>query len=194
MTSPISAKNLKPFLGSIILLSGLFIHITAFAEAALIPLGSLWPGSPDGGGVALGLSDDGAIAVGWSTAKSIEDDVAFRWDETAGLETPAGINVSKAEVISGDGLTIFGVLDVTKFMWTESGGFKTTDLNSDTLVAASYDGSIQAGMTNGSLGEAFRRVGGETGTVSLIGSLTTNLNRLKSAGLAISNNGSVIVG
>ncbi len=75
MTSLNSVKKLRAVLVSIILFSGLFIHITAFAEAALIPLGSFWPGHPDGGGVALGLSDDGKIAIGRSVVQATEDDI-----------------------------------------------------------------------------------------------------------------------
>ncbi len=71
----------KAFLSIMMLLAGLFIHTTTFAEAAIIHLGSLWPGSSDGGGYALGLSDDGTVAIGRSTKQSTEDSVAFRWDE-----------------------------------------------------------------------------------------------------------------
>lgn len=194
--------KLRVFLSCTVLMVSFFIHISAFAAAALVPLGSFWPNSPDGGGVALGLSDDGTVAVGWSVKQTTTDDVAFRWDEITGIESleylpgqaPAH-NVSNAEVISGDGLTIFGRSssdsEGLKFIWTSGSGMQLLDIGDNTLKAASFDGSVQAGQTNGALGEAFRRSGG---VITQIGSLTTNPSRLKSSAAAISSDGSVVVG
>jgi len=178
------------------------IHISAFADAALVPLGSFWPGNPDGGGVAMGLSDDGTIATGRSVKQSTQDDVAFRWDKATLIEDlgylPGQIpahNISAGQVISGDGLTVFGWSESDseklRITWTMASGMQLLDIGDNILKAASYDGSIQAGQTNGSLGEAFRRSGG---VITQIGSLTTNLSRLKSSAAAVSSDGSVVVG
>ncbi len=194
--------KLRAALNITIFMVSFCIQVPAFADAALLPLGSFWPDSSDGGGVAMGLSDDGTIATGRSVKQSTQDDVAFRWDKATLIEdlgylpgqNPAH-NISAGQVISGDGLTIFGWSESDserlRITWTRASGMQLLDIGADIVKAASYDGSVQVGQTNGALGEAFRRSGG---VITQIGSLTTNQSRLKSSAAAVSNDGSVVVG
>jgi probable HAF family extracellular repeat protein len=173
---------------------------TAFAAASLTPLGFL-PGETASG--ANGVSADGSVVVGWSTADGYGRE-AFRWTSDGGIvglgHLPGGSIRSEAKGVSADGSVIVGWGSVSDslsreaFRWTAGGGMVALGF----LPGGSYseandvsaDGSVITGHSGGT-GEAFRWTS-DGGMVGLGGLASEDQGG--SAAVGVSANGSVIVG
>ena len=174
----------------------------ASAEPRFMGLGDL-PGGRFNSG-AWGVSADGSTVVGTSEGTSGLE--AFRWTAASGMEglgdVAGGSFYSQAWGVSADGSTVVGqgtsASGTEAFRWTAGTGIVGLgDLPGGTFysnaLGASADGSVVVGFSSStsSLGgaEAFRWTS-EGGMVDL-GNLP---GAYQSAGTAISNDGSVIVG
>ena len=149
--------------------------------------------------VAKGISGDGSIAVGTSWGTGIEDEV-FRWTAEGGITrlvglSAGGANRTNADGISADGLVVVGdgIYDGDPyrdcFRWTEG---EVIGLDAHTANATSSDGAVVVGGLDNhetALFEAYRWTR-ETGIV-LLG---TPLPNFHSRALAVSDDGSVVVG
>ncbi|MBN2268983.1 MAG: hypothetical protein JXN61_00115, partial [Sedimentisphaerales bacterium] len=149
--------------------------------------------------IAKGLSGDGAIAVGTSWGVDIDDEV-FRWTAQGGITRLVGLpaggaNRTNADGISADGLVVVGdgIYDGDPyrdcFRWTEA---EVLTFSAHTANATSSDGAVVVGTLDNhetALFEAYRWTA-QTGTV-LLGTCLPNFH---SRALAVSGDGSVIVG
>jgi probable HAF family extracellular repeat protein len=139
-----------------ILLVGLLsIFATSTFGATFTPLGYL-PGGTSS--YALGVSDVGSVAVGWS--QSTEGQQAFRWTPSGGIiglgDLPAGAFNSFATDVSADGSVVVGTGRAAPtqqaFRWTSTTGMVSlgsldgSDGNSSG-EAVSPDGNIIVGTS-----------------------------------------------
>jgi len=148
--------------------------------------------------IAKGISGDGSIAVGTSWGASIEDEM-FRWTAEGGIVRLGGLAGgairTDADAISADGLTIVGyrIYDEEPYhdCYRWSGG-AASGFDAHTANATSSDGSVVVGGAENEergLMEAYRWTA-EEGIVFL-GTCVANF---QSRALAVSGDGSVIVG
>ncbi len=154
-----------------------------------------------GGSSAHGVSDDGAVVAGYSSAGFSSDlpSQAIRW--TGGVMTGLGSlreeYPSYAWAVSGDGSTVVGQSrssGVAAFRWTTGGGMEQLDGCGTWCTKAfgvSANGAVVVGSYNdgrvGSATMAFRWTGG----VSLLPSLREGA---RTEATAVSADGSVVVG
>jgi hypothetical protein len=147
---------------------------------------------------AQGISGDGSIVVGTSWGTGIIEE-AFRWTAEAGLCRLDGLYGegirSSAEAVSANGLIVVGHRIYEGFpygdcfRWTES---EVIGFDAHTANATSSDGSVVVGGLDNhdtALFEAYRWTQ-ETG-LTLLGTCLPNFH---SRALAVSGNGSVVVG
>jgi probable HAF family extracellular repeat protein len=170
-----------------------------------VDLGSLPGGSES---EALGVSADGAVIVGQGNGAidgMASGNLAFRWTQGSRMvflgDLPGGPFISIANGVSADGLIIVGasnsVLGQEAFRWSQTDGMVGLgDLPGGGFLsvarAISPDGAVIVGNANSAAGnEAFRwtQDGGMIGLGGLPGGPFVN-----SYALAVSENGSVIVG
>lgn len=182
---------------AVVLLSLSFAIPRQLQAASFTPLGDLAGGSF--GSLALDVSADGSVVVGWGTSAS--GDEAFRWvsGTMTGLGDLAGGSFSsRAFGVSADGSVVVGdsasALGQEAFRWVGgtmtglgdlAGGIFQSQAN-----AVSDDGSVVVGAgITASGSEAFRWVGG---TITGLGDLAGGI--FKSGVGAVSADGSVVVG
>lgn len=168
-------------------------------------LGAL-PGGISSG--SWGVSDDGNVVVG--DAASAAGFEAFRWTQTTGIQSlgdlPGGILKSWSTGVSADGGVVVGESQSAQgreaFLWTEVGGMQGLgDLAGGIFEsgarAVSGDGSTVVGFGESSRGhEAFiwTASGGMLGLGDLPGGSSSGSSPFFSTALAVSSNGSVVVG
>lgn len=109
-------------------------------------------------GRPLDVSSDGSVVVGvgefdmigenvppWDDV--VSKDAAFKWTESGGLQalTPLDRNApnSSAQLVTADGLNVFGQSGSQAFSWTESTGM---DLSSRLSHGVSGDGQVHVGI------------------------------------------------
>ena len=163
-------------------------------------------GNPDGMNTySVGLSGDGSVVAGTIFGPPTVPGEAFRWTQTSGLvglgHLP-GRTSSNASGISNDGSTIVGssfggssfpLNSFEAFRWTANAGMVGLGHFSGGITsfanAVSADGSVITGFADmGGLNQAFRW----TPSGGMVG--LGNFGSAESQGLAISGDGSIIVG
>ncbi|HWP30436.1 MAG TPA: hypothetical protein VNK96_01735 [Fimbriimonadales bacterium] len=152
--------------------------------------------------VALGVSADGSVVVGYS--KSANGQEAFRWTEDTGMvglgDLPGSSFYSVASGASADGSVIVGYGTSSNgqeaFRWTQTAGMVGLgDLSgggfSSTASGVSWDGTVVVGQGYSANGfEAFRW----TAATGMVGLGDLPGGGFSSIALAVSEDGSVIVG
>ncbi len=162
---------------------------------------------PDESSVARGVSNDGAVVVGWFKSTPDASQLAFRWTEATGLVSLGGLTpdgYSLAYDVSLDGKVIVGEASSvppapgefshgTAFRWTEADGM--VDLGGlepgrfSSAEATNGDGSVVVGIASTALGgRAFRWESGIMTDLGTVGSDT------QSMATSVSADGSVVVG
>jgi len=176
--------------------------MSATQAAGFIPLGHLPDGS-SGASIANGVSADGSVVVGESSAMGFSE--AFRWTASSGMvglgDLAGGFTESKAFGVSSDGTVVIGTSSSASgdeaFRWTSSGGMVGLgDLGGPIFGSRgsgiSADGSVVVGDAFSPSGtEAFRWTssGGMVGLGGLPGSIGVGTEAW-----GVSANGSVVVG
>ncbi|MFY0677828.1 MAG: autotransporter domain-containing protein [Neptuniibacter sp.] len=140
--------------------------------------------------VAVGVSDDGSVVVGFADNSGSSAAEAFYWSADTGyvnLGFLPGTTESVAWDISGDGTTIIGESGTKAFRWTLAGGMQ--DLGSlgagyTEALGVNADGGVVVGISSG---DAFRwtQAGG---MVAILPSVSW------SRAYAVNDDGTVIVG
>lgn len=148
---------------------------------------------------ALGVSDDGRIAVGGS--RSASGNEAFRWTEDAGLtglgDLPGGSFESYADAISSDGKVIVGEsrseAALEAFRWTAKDGMQGLGFLPG-LTAESHANSVSddGSIIVGSDGVQAWRWTKQTGITPL--NVELEFNGFDQRPIAVSGDGSTIVG
>ncbi|CAG0966560.1 hypothetical protein PHYC_01016 [Phycisphaerales bacterium] len=179
----------------------------AFSDAALGQAFYL-TGNPPGtlGSRVYGLSADGSVAVGWSSAITMGP--GFRWTAAGGRYDfgldPGMPEATITNAVSGDGQTIVGGAfnigqNPRAFRWSGPGTFETLGTfslyNMTYAQGVSGDGSVIAGHgeisgTGGGVGQAFRWTEG----TGMQGLGFTRATHSFSEAMAVSRDGSTIIG
>ena len=160
------------------------------AHAELASLGVL-PGYITS--TARGVSDDGQVVVGYSSAMSGR---AFRWTDGSGMTTLSGLPAgnSAAFGVSADGSVIVGTRygsPTQAFVWS-SGGVTNISLSGASVYGndVSSDGAVVVGgVWDGSTGYAYRWT--SSGGIQNLGTLSGHTEATASA---TNSDGSVVVG
>lgn len=156
---------------------------------------------------ALGVSDDGAVVVGWSEVRINQPVHAFRWTEEGGMQDlgTLGGDSSTAHDVSASGSVVAGSAttatgETHAFRWTESRGMEdlgTLGGDKSEALDISADGKVIVGWARTASGEAhaFRWTGpsGMEDLNTTYVDLLRNGSRLIEA-RATSPNGRYIVG
>ena len=148
--------------------------------------------------IAKGISGDGSIVVGTSWGTGISEE-AFCWTSETGLSRLNDLHAegvrSSAEAVSGDGLSVVGHRIYEGLPYRDCYRWNQSDVvgfDAHTANATTSDGSVVVGGLDNhdtALFEAYRWTQ-ETG-LSLLGTCLPNFH---SRALAVSGDGSVVVG
>ncbi|MEZ4281933.1 MAG: PEP-CTERM sorting domain-containing protein [Myxococcota bacterium] len=153
--------------------------------------------------IAENVSGDGSVVAG--NTNSASGSVAFIWDEDRGMREldplPEGFVTTIVGGISDDGSTVVGTMysedgrRSDAYFWNETAGYRSIATLPDGTVTyggatdTNRDGSVIVG---GAEGQAF--VWTEDDGMILLGDLLTPPRRPNSVALAVSQDGSVVVG
>lgn len=163
------------------IIGSMMVCAAAWAQAYFLPLDDLPTGAFDS--VALAVSDDGRVVVGFANVQLEENGeptyVGFRWTREEGMHAIDGLpgwsGHRTASDVSGDGRTVVGSIALTTdrlshavpYVWTAESGTVALPLLPGTAggsaSAASYDGSVIVGTCASAarIGTATRWVNGE---------------------------------
>ncbi|MGL5167813.1 MAG: autotransporter domain-containing protein [Afipia sp.] len=193
---------------------------TGMVGLPYLPGGDPASGGWNYGSSAFGVSGDGSVVVGQGVSTQFQAGEAFRWTQATGsvglgtLDTMANVSASsKATAVSADGQVIVGnstsdtyQMRGEAFRWTQGTGMvglgtlTGTALGSYSVAnAVNANGSVIVGQSSSntvidpifmSSGEAFRW----TQATGMVGLGTLAPSDIESNALAVSADGSVIVG